>query len=80
MKTPSLTGIKDEGRALQIEGERNLVGPDSNTLADTVMVVNFVPVVCQLVCGGQKLTKTNASVGASVINAGINQSLTNEIR
>jgi len=52
-KTRSLTGIKDEGRALQIEGERDPVGSDSNTLADTVMIVNFVPVVCQFVCGGQ---------------------------
>ena len=48
----SLTSIKNEGRTLQIERERNPVGANGNALPDTVVVVDFVPVVCQFVCGG----------------------------
>jgi hypothetical protein len=48
----SRTGIKNERRTLQIEGERNSVGADGNALSDTVEVIDFVPVICQFVCGG----------------------------
>ena len=54
-KKPSverLTSIENKRRTLQIEGERYSVGTNGNALSDTIMVINFVPVIRQFVCGG----------------------------
>ena len=39
------------------------------------MVVDLVTIILQLGGGGEELTKVNTSVGATVVNAGVYQSL-----
>ena len=41
------TSIENEGGTLQVEGEGDPVGTDSDTFSDTIVVVNFVTVVLQ---------------------------------
>jgi len=69
------TGIQDEGGPLQVEGERDSVGTESDAFSYTVMVVDLVTIVLQLVGGGEELTEVNAGVGTAVVDAGIDQGL-----
>jgi len=49
LKTPLLTGVDHERRALQIEGEGNSVGTDGDELSETSVAANFIPVIHEFV-------------------------------
>jgi len=74
------TGIENEGGSLQIKSEGDSVGTDGDAFSDTIMVVDFVTVVLQLGGGGEELTKVNTSVGATIVNTRVDQSLEQNIR
>ena len=74
------TSIENEGGTLQVKSEGDSVGTNGNTFSDTVMVVDFVTVVLQLCGGGEELAKVNTSVGTTVVDTGVNQSLGPSVR
>lgn len=78
--TGERTCIENEGRTLQIESKRDSVRTDGDTFSDAVMVIDFVTIILQLGGGGEELTEVNARVGATVVNARVNQSLEMDIR
>ena len=69
------TGIENEGGALQVEGEGNSVGTDSDTFSNTIVVVDLVMFILQFGGGREESSKVNACVGATVVDTRVNQSL-----
>ena len=78
--TDTRTSIENEGGTLQVEGEGDSVGTDSDTFSDTIVVVDLVTVVLQFGGGCEELTKVNACVGATVVDTRVDQSLELDVR